>query len=112
LVDDHSSDETVRVANNLGIKHIIVHEKNSGYGANQKTCYKAALGLGADIVVMLHPDYQYAPQLIPAMVSIIGNGLYPVVLGPASWETARWPAECPNTNISPIGCSRSYRTCC
>jgi glycosyltransferase involved in cell wall biosynthesis len=81
LVDDYSSDDTVRVAGNLGIKHVIVHEKNSGYGANQKTCYKAALELGADIVVMLHPDYQYAPQLIPAMVSIIGNGLYPVVLG-------------------------------
>jgi glycosyltransferase involved in cell wall biosynthesis len=81
LVDDYSSDDTVRVAADLGIKHIIVHEKNSGYGANQKTCYKAALELGADIVVMLHPDYQYAPQLIPAMVSIIGNGLYPVVLG-------------------------------
>jgi glycosyltransferase involved in cell wall biosynthesis len=81
LVDDHSSDETVRVAAELGIKHIIVHEKNSGYGANQKTCYKAALELGADIIVMLHPDYQYTPHLIPAMVSIIGDGLYPVVLG-------------------------------
>src|SRR6516164_3749212 len=81
LVDDHSSDDTVRVAAKLGIKHIIVHEKNRGYGANQKTCYKAALELGADIIVMLHPDYQYTPHLIPAMVSIIGNGLYPVVLG-------------------------------
>lgn len=81
LVDDHSSDDTVRVAAKLGIKHIIVHEKNSGYGANQKTCYKAALELGADIIVILHPDYQYTPHLIPAMVSIISNGLYPVVLG-------------------------------
>jgi len=81
LVDDHSSDDTVRVAAKLGIKRIIIHEKNRGYGANQKTCYKAALELGADIIVMLHPDYQYTPHLIPAMVSIIGNGLYPVVLG-------------------------------
>jgi len=81
LVDDHSSDDTVRIADTLGIKHIIVHEKNRGYGANQKTCYKAALQLGADIIVMVHPDYQYTPYLIPAMVSIIGNGVYPVVLG-------------------------------
>jgi glycosyltransferase involved in cell wall biosynthesis len=81
LVDDHSSDDTVRVADKLGIKHIIVHEKNKGYGANQKSCYQAALQLGADIVVMVHPDYQYTPLLIPAMVSIIGNGLYPVVFG-------------------------------
>ena len=81
LVDDHSSDDTVSVAAKLGIKHIIVHEKNRGYGASQKTSYKAALELGADIIVMLHSDYQYTPYLIPAMVSIIGNGLYPVVLG-------------------------------
>jgi glycosyltransferase involved in cell wall biosynthesis len=81
LVDDHSSDDTVRVADELGIKHIIVHEKNKGYGANQKSCYQTALQLGADIVVMVHPDYQYTPLLIPAMVSIIGNGLYPVVFG-------------------------------
>jgi glycosyltransferase involved in cell wall biosynthesis len=81
LVDDHSSDNTVSTADKLGIKHIIVHEKNKGYGANQKTCYKAALELDADIIVMLHPDYQYTPHLIPAMVSIVGNGLYPVVLG-------------------------------
>jgi glycosyltransferase involved in cell wall biosynthesis len=81
LVDDHSSDDTVRIADKLGIKHVIVHEKNMGYGANQKTCYKMALQLGADIVVMVHPDYQYTPLLIPAMVSIIGNGLYPVVFG-------------------------------
>ena len=81
LVDDFSKDNTTEVAERLGIKHIVHHEKNKGYGGNQKTCYKKALESGADIVVMLHPDYQYTPQLIPAMVSIIGNGLYPVVFG-------------------------------
>jgi glycosyltransferase involved in cell wall biosynthesis len=81
LVDDSSRDNTLEVAQRLGIKHIILHEKNKGYGGNQKTCYRKALELGADIVVMLHPDYQYTPQLIPAMVSIIGSGLYPVVFG-------------------------------
>ncbi len=81
LVDDSSRDNTIEVARKLGIKHIILHEENKGYGGNQKTCYKEALELGADIVVMLHPDYQYTPQLIPAMVSIIGSGLYPVVFG-------------------------------
>jgi glycosyltransferase involved in cell wall biosynthesis len=81
LVDDFSNDNTTAVAERLGIKHIIHHEKNKGYGGNQKTCYKQALELGADIVVMLHPDYQYTPQLIPAMVCIIGSGLYPVVFG-------------------------------
>jgi glycosyltransferase involved in cell wall biosynthesis len=81
LVDDFSNDSTCEVGRNLGIKHIIHHEVNIGYGGNQKTCYKKALELGADIVVMLHPDYQYTPKLIPAMVSIIGSGLYPVVFG-------------------------------
>ncbi|MGA2405927.1 MAG: glycosyltransferase family 2 protein [Bacteroidales bacterium] len=81
LVDDCSNDSTIELGKKLGIKHIIQHEKNKGYGGNQKTCYKKALELGADIVVMLHPDYQYTPLLIPAMVSIIGSGLYPVVFG-------------------------------
>lgn len=81
LVDDLSNDNTIEVGKNLGIKHIIRHEKNTGYGGNQKTCYTKAIELGADIVVMLHPDYQYTPKLIPAMVSIIGSGLYPVVFG-------------------------------
>ncbi len=81
LVDDFSSDDTVKVAKRLGITQIIVHEKNTGYGGNQKTCYRRALDLNADIVVMLHPDYQYTPHLIHAMASIIGNGLYPVVFG-------------------------------
>jgi glycosyltransferase involved in cell wall biosynthesis len=81
LVDDSSRDNTIEVAQKLGIKHIVLHEENMGYGGNQKTCYDKALELEADIVVMLHPDYQYTPQLIPAMVSIIGSGLYPVVFG-------------------------------
>jgi glycosyltransferase involved in cell wall biosynthesis len=81
LVDDCSHDNTTEVAEKLGIKYIICHKKNKGYGGNQKSCYKKALEIGADIVVMLHPDYQYTPQLIPAMVSIIGSGLYPVVFG-------------------------------
>src|SRR5678809_110773 len=71
LVDDASPDDTVAVGRELGIRHIIVHEENKGYGGNQKTCYDTALALGADIVVMLHPDYQYTPRLIPAMCSII-----------------------------------------
>lgn len=81
LVDDHSTDATSELARQLGIKHVVRHENNRGYGGNQKTCYKTALGLGADIVIMVHPDYQYTPLLIPAMASIIANGLYPVVLG-------------------------------
>ncbi len=81
LVDDHSTDTTSDLARQLGIVHVVRHEKNRGYGGNQKTCYKTALDLGADIVIMVHPDYQYTPLLIPAMTSIIANGLYPVVLG-------------------------------
>lgn len=81
LVDDHSRDNTSEVGRQLGIQHVIRHEINRGYGGNQKTCYAKALELGADIVVMLHPDYQYTPKLIHAMVSIIGNELYPVVFG-------------------------------
>lgn len=81
LVDDASRDNTVQVAQQLGIKHIIVHEKNKGYGGNQKSCYTKALELDADIIIMLHPDYQYTPKLIFAMSSIIAQDLYPVVLG-------------------------------
>ncbi|MCC6447954.1 MAG: glycosyltransferase family 2 protein, partial [Chitinophagaceae bacterium] len=81
LVDDVSNDNTVEVAEKLGIKHIIKHDQNKGYGGNQKSCYNKAMELNADIVVMLHPDYQYTPKLIPAMCSIIANELYPVVLG-------------------------------
>ncbi|CCH56225.1 glycosyl transferase family 2 [Fibrisoma limi BUZ 3] len=79
LVDDASPDNTVEVARQLGIRHVIRHDRNKGYGGNQKTCYAKALELGADIVIMLHPDYQYTPLLLTAMISIIGNDLYPVV---------------------------------
>ncbi len=79
LVDDASKDNTVEVGKKLGIKHIISHEKNKGYGGNQKSCYDKALEIGADIVIMLHPDYQYTPLLIPAIANIIGSGLFPVV---------------------------------
>lgn len=81
LVDDYSPDDTADVAKRLGIQHVIRHDKNKGYGGNQKTCYTKALEIGADIVVMVHPDYQYTPKLIRAMVSIIGEDLYPVVFG-------------------------------
>lgn len=80
LVDDASKDDTSEVAKRLGIHHVIKHEQNKGYGGNQKTCYNKALEIGADIVVMVHPDYQYTPKLAEAMVSIIGNDLYDVVL--------------------------------
>lgn len=81
LVDDYGTDNTFELANKLGIKHVIRHEYNKGYGGNQKTCYNKALDLKADIIVMLHPDYQYTPKLIESMCSIIANELYPVVLG-------------------------------
>ncbi len=81
LVDDFSSDATVALANQLGIHHVIVHDRNIGYGGNQKTCYRKALELKADIIIMLHPDYQYTPRLIPAMAWLIAEGLYDVVLG-------------------------------
>ncbi len=80
LVDDHSSDRTVEVGRELGIEHIVVHERNRGYGGNQKTCYTEALRLGADIVVMLHPDYQYSPKLVTAMASMIASGEFDAVL--------------------------------
>jgi glycosyltransferase involved in cell wall biosynthesis len=81
LVDDASKDNTFEEAKRLGVHHVIKHERNKGYGGNQKTCYTKALEIGADIVVMLHPDYQYTPKLLMAMISIIGNDVYPVVLG-------------------------------
>jgi len=81
LVDDASSDNTVDIAKTLPKTTIHAHDKNLGYGGNQKSCYRLALEMGADIVIMVHPDYQYTPKLIPAMTSIIGNDLYPCVLG-------------------------------
>ena len=81
LTDDRSIDNTLQIAKELNIQHIISHEKNMGYGANQKSCYNKALELGADIIVMLHPDYQYTPKLIHSISYLIANGLYHVVLG-------------------------------
>ena len=81
LCDDASKDNTVELAKEIGIQHIIKHEKNKGYGGNQKSLYNKALELGGDIIIMLHPDYQYTPLLISSMVNIIGEDLYPVVLG-------------------------------
>ncbi len=80
LVDDNSLDNTFEVAEKLGIKHIVKHDINKGYGGNQKTCYNKALELNADIVIMLHPDYQYTPKLIHSMCYIIANGIYDVVI--------------------------------
>jgi len=81
LVDDQSRDETVKAAELLGIRHIIIHSENKGYGGNQKTCYNKAKELNADIVIMLHPDYQYTPRLIHSMAYLIANNVYPVVFG-------------------------------
>ena len=80
LVDDFSTDKTSEKGKELGIKHIIRHDNNKGYGGNQKSCYNKALELGADIVIMVHPDYQYTPKLIPSIAAVISNDLYPVVL--------------------------------
>ncbi|MFK7954627.1 MAG: glycosyltransferase family 2 protein [Lysobacterales bacterium] len=80
LVDDASNDETADLARQLGIAHVVQHPKNRGYGGNQKTCYARALELNADVVIMLHPDYQYTPRLITAMASMIASGVYQVVL--------------------------------
>jgi glycosyltransferase involved in cell wall biosynthesis len=81
VVDDASTDNTILVASNLKVKNLIKHDKNRGYGGNQKTCYDTALALDGDIVIMLHPDYQYTPKLIPSMAHLIASGLYPVVVG-------------------------------
>lgn len=80
LVDDHSSDRTVEVARRLGLQYF-VHDRNYGYGRNQQTCYREALAAGADVVIMVHPDYQYTPLLVTSMVSMIAYGVYDVVLG-------------------------------
>lgn len=81
LTDDFSNDKTLEIAKKIGIKHILKHTRNKGYGANQKSCYKKAFDLNADIIVMLHPDYQYNPKLIPAMCTLVSSNLYDVVLG-------------------------------
>jgi glycosyltransferase involved in cell wall biosynthesis len=79
LVDDASKDDTASLARKLGINHVIVHDKNKGYGGNQKSCYNKALEIGGDIIIMVHPDYQYTPLLVKSMCSIIANGVFPVV---------------------------------
>ena len=81
LVDDHSTDRTAEVGRELGIRHVLVHPQNRGYGGNQKTCYNKALELGADLVIMLHPDYQYTPRLIESMAYLAAHKVYPVVIG-------------------------------
>lgn len=81
LVDDCSKDDTIEVAKKIGVHHVIKHDKNLGYGGNQKSCYNKALKIGADIVIMLHPDYQYTPKLIHSMAYLIANDVYQVVLG-------------------------------
>jgi len=81
LVDDHGTDNTASLANKIGVNHVIRHQENRGYGGNQKTCYNKALEIGADMVIMLHPDYQYTPKLIESMSFLIANDVYPVVLG-------------------------------
>ena len=80
LVDDHSTDRTVELAHKLGLQ-VFVHDRNYGYGRNQQTCYREALAAGADVVIMVHPDYQYTPLLITAMASMVAYGVYDVVLG-------------------------------
>ena len=81
VVDDKSQDETISIAKTLPDTLVYTHEKNLGYGGNQKTCYRLALEAGGDIIIMVHPDYQYTPKLVPAIASMIGNGLYHCVLG-------------------------------
>src|SRR4051812_21575841 len=81
VVDDASRDETTAIARKLPNTQVFAHKQNLGYGANQKTCYRLAMEAGADVIIMVHPDYQYTPKLIPAMVSLIANGVHPCVLG-------------------------------
>ena len=90
LVDDASDDRTVEVARQLGLP-VHVHAANLGYGANQKTCYRQALQAGADVVVMLHPDYQYDPRLVPAMAGMVASGIYDLVIGSRILDGSGWP---------------------
>lgn len=98
VVDDSSPDATVEVAKRLGLT-TIVHASNLGYGGNQKTCYSAALERGADIVVMLHPDYQYDPRLVPVMAHMVASDIYDVVMASGSLGVAPSLAACPFINI-------------
>jgi glycosyltransferase involved in cell wall biosynthesis len=103
LTDDASTDATAAIARSLGL-HVIKHGRNRGYGGNQKTCYAAALQRGADIVVMLHPDYQYSPKLVTAMTSMITSEQYTPSSLPASSAAGSWPEECRSTNTQRTGC--------
>jgi len=98
LVDDASQDRTPEIAREMGI-HTVVHIENLGYGANQKTCYRTALGLRADIVIMLHPDYQYTPRLVPAMASMIAYGEFDAVLASRILGIGALKGACPFTSI-------------
>ncbi len=102
LVDDASKDETLEVAVWLGLSHV-VHPRNRGYGGDQKTCYTEALRRGADIIVMLHPDYQSTPKLIGAMAWLVDSEEYGVVLGSRILGRGRWPTACPCTSTSSTG---------
>ena len=109
LVDDASTDDTVRLARSLGLA-VHRHEEVRGYGGNQKSCYRLALALGADIVVMVHPDYQYSPRLVPAMAAMIAYGQYDFVLGSRSSRRTPSPRACRATSMSPTASSPWSRT--
>ena len=94
VVDDASRDETLALARRLDKVVAHAHPSNRGYGANQKTCYRLALEHGADIIIMIHPDYRYTPKLFPAMASLVASGLYPCVLGSRISAAARSPGGC------------------
>jgi len=108
LVDDASTDNTAAIARSLNLQ-TYVHRENLGYGANQKTCYTEALRLNADIVVMLHPDYQYDPRLVTPMAAMIASGVYDVVLASRILAEQRFKAECLSTNTSLTACLPRFR---
>jgi glycosyltransferase involved in cell wall biosynthesis len=110
VVDDASRDDTVAVARSLPGVRVHVHPANRGYGANQKTCYRLAMEEGADIIIMVHPDYQYTPKLVPAMAALIGNQLYPCVLGSRILGGyALRGVGCPSGNTLPTDFSPLWR---
>ena len=106
LVDDGSSDDTVKIARELGLE-LFVHNRNYGYGANQKTCYRLALAADADIIIMIHPDYQYTPQLIPAMAALVGRGTAFMCVGSHSARlTTRVSTDSPRQMRVPAAMAR------
>ena len=113
IVDDASHDDTVAIARTLPQVQVEVHPLNRGYGGNQKTCYRLALEAGADIItiIMIHPDYQYTPQLLPAMASLVASGLYPCMLASAFSATVRFAAGCRSGSMSPIAFLPCSKTC-